>query len=362
MNKQPAMLVGALALLGVFVIENPQCGVSADHRRLALYYLDQGHYEQALVEARRAVREDHADASSYLAMAMAQLGLAQPAEAVAALQQAILADPDNPQYYEALRQVCQEEGRFDLGRQALAQVLAAQPENHLAQANLGWVYAQLDDEAQARQWLEQAAAGDSTTTFAQVQLGRLYLRHRRFAEAAQVLEQALHRVPGDPGLLLVLGECQLQQGHLEEADGRFAAALEHSKDPTATASQIAGLCYQQGLRRRAIDYYEQALRRGPQPPSPALLNNLAWTYGEENLELDRALELSLQALKSEADSPVYLDTYAELYYKKGQGERAIALMRRALEAEPPDGEQREYLNRQMQKFYQSLGRTYSPSL
>ena len=362
MNRQPALLLGALALLGVFVIENPQCGVRADHRRLALYYLDQGQYERAMVEAGRAVRENHADAPSYLVIAMAQLGRSRPVEAVAALQQAILADPDNPQYYEALRQICQEEGRFDLGQQALAQVLAIQPGNHLAQSNLGWAYAQLDDEAQAREWLEQAAAGDSAATFAQVQLGRLYLRHQRFAEAVQVLEQALRRAPNDPALLLVLGECQLQQGQLAEADRRFAAALEHSKDPGATANQIAGLCYQQGLRRRAIDYYEQALRRGPQPPSAALLNNLAWTYGEENLELDRALDLSLQALKSEADNPVYLDTYAELCFKKGQGEQAIALMRRALEAEPAAGEQREYLLRQMQKFHRALGRSYSSSL
>lgn len=358
MNRQ---LLAALALLGVFVIENPQCGVTAEHRRLALYYLDQGHYERALVEARRAVREDAGDAPSYLVMAMAQLGLERPAEAVTALGQAILADPDNPQYYATLRQVCQEEGRFDLGRQVLDQVLETQPENRLAQSSLGWAYAQLDDEGRARQWLEQAAEGD-TSTFAQVQLGRFYLRHQRFAEAAQVLEQALRRVPGDMAALLALGECRLRQGAPEEARHCFAEALEHSGEPGVIAGQIAVLCYEQGLRRLAIEYYEQALSRGPQPPSPALLNNLAWTYGEENLELDRALGLSLQAVKSDADNPVYLDTYAELLYKKGQGARAIALMRRALDNEPAEGEQRQYLERQMQKFHQALGLPYSSSL
>jgi tetratricopeptide (TPR) repeat protein len=340
MNRQ---FLAALALLGVFVIENPQCGVTAEHRRLALYYLEQGHYERALVEARRAVREEAGDAPSYLVMAMAQLGLEHPEAAVAALGQAILADPGNPQYYATLRQVCQEAGRFDLGRQVLSQVLEAQPENHLAQSSLGWAYAQLDDEEQARQWLERAAEGDSTATFAQVQLARFHLRHQRFAEAAQILEQTLIWVPGDMAALLALGECHLRQGAQEKARRRFAEALEHSGEPGAIAGQIAALCYDQGLRRLAIEYYEQALSRGPQPPSPALLNNLAWTYGEEHLELDRALTLSLQAVKSEADNPVYLDTYAELLYQKGQGARAIALMRRALEAQPAQGEERQYL-------------------
>ena len=147
----------------------------------------------------------------------------------------------------------------------------------------------------------------------------------------------------------------------EEARQRFAAALDHSGEPGAIAYQIAGLCYGQGLRGLAIDYYEQALSRGPQPPAAALLNNLAWTYGEENLKLDHALDLSLQAVKSEADNPVYLDTYAELFYKKGQGLRAIALMHRALEAEPAQGTQHQYLEGQMQKFHQALGLPYSPS-
>ena len=351
--------LAALALMGVFVIENPQCGITAEHHRLALYYLDQGHYERALVEARRAVREHAESAPSYLIMAMAELGLERPEAAIAAIGQAILADPGNPQYYATLRQVCQEEKRFDLGRQVLDQVLAAQPDNHLAQSNLGWTYAQLDDEDRARQWLEQAAVGDSTATFAQVQLARFHLRHQRYAEAAQVLAQALRQVPGDPAALLALGDCHLRQGAQEEARSRFAAALEHSDEPAATAGQIASLCYDQGLRRLAIEYYEQALGRGPQPPSPALLNNLAWTYGEENLKLEYALQLSLQAVKSDADNPVYLDTYAELLFKQGQGDRAIALMRRALENEPADSEQHQYLEGQMQKFQQAQAQSSS---
>ncbi|MCC7261810.1 MAG: tetratricopeptide repeat protein [Candidatus Latescibacteria bacterium] len=357
MNRQ---FLAALALLGVFVIENPQCGITAEHHRLALYYLDQGHYDRALVEAQRAVREDAGDAPSYLVMAMAELGLERPEAAVAAIGQAILADPDNPQYYATLRQVCLEEKRFDLGRQVLDRVLAAQPGNRLAQSSLGWAYAQLDDEDQARQWLEQAAVGDSTATFAQVQLARVHMRHQRYAEAIQVLEQALLQVPGDSAALLALGECQLQQGAPDEARRRFAEALEHSGEPGSTANQIASLCYNQGLRRLAIEYYELARSRGPQPPPAALLNNLAWTYGEENLNLDQALEFSLQAVKSDADNPVYLDTYAELLFKKGEEARAVALMRRALENEGAEGEQRQYLEGQLRKFEQALAQS-SPS-
>ena len=77
-------------------------------------------------------------------------------------------------------------------------------------------------------------------------------------------------------------------------------------------------------------------------------------YAEEGMRLNYALGLSMRAVKLEADSPVYLDTYAELLHLLGRRAHAVAIMRRALELEPPDGEQRIYLEGQMAKFQQAL--------
>ncbi len=354
------ILLGAFALLGVFVIENPHCGGTTEHRQLAFYYLEQEQYERALIEARRAARQDRSGASAHFIAAMAQLGLGRDEEAVADISRAILAEPGDERLYAALRQICQERGRFDLAREALSGVLEEQPDNSPAQATLGWAYARLGDDERAGQWLERAAAGDSAAAFARLQLSALYLRGARFAEAIQALEPALARAPRDPELLVAAGECYLRWGRPEEAGERFAAALEHSGERAAIAGRIAMVHYELGRRRQAIEYYELAVRQGA--PLPSLLNNLAWTYGEEGVKLDRALDLSMQAVKSEPDNPVYLDTYAELFYKKGEYARAIALMRRALESEPEGGEQREYLIGQMEKFHKAIGRPYSPSL
>ncbi len=70
-----------------------------------------------------------------------------------------------------------------------------------------------------------------------------------------------------------------------------------------------------------------------------VLNNLAWTYAEEGVELDRAEKLSRDAVKSEADNVVYLDTYAEVLHLQGQHRRAMAIIALAIELEPEDGEQ-----------------------
>ena len=56
----------------------------------------------------------------------------------------------------------------------------------------------------------------------------------------------------------------------------------------------------------------------------------------------------------EAESPVYLDTYAELLHLLGRHAHAVAIMRQALALEPTDGEHRAYLKGQMAKFRRAL--------
>ena len=84
--------------------------------------------------------------------------------------------------------------------------------------------------------------------------------------------------------------------------------------------------------------------------TPLVLNNLAWTYAEESIELDRAESLSLRAVKADVDNVVYLDTYAEVLFRQGRTERAVALMKRAIELEPEGGEHYEYLRGQLVRF------------
>ena len=62
----------------------------------------------------------------------------------------------------------------------------------------------------------------------------------------------------------------------------------------------------------------------------------------------------MRAVKLDAESPVYLDTYAELLHLLGRPAHAVAIMSQALALEPTDGEHRAYLEGQMAKFRRAL--------
>jgi tetratricopeptide (TPR) repeat protein len=180
-----------------------------------------------------------------------------------------------------------------------------------------------------------------------------YLRRARTEDAVKVVEAILGSDPSDRFALLTLGEYHLGRNNTEEAERLFDRLLVATKAPSALAARIAGLWYDAGHRRHAIRYYELALQE--ESPPATLLNNLAWTYAEEELSLERARELSLRAVKEEADNVVFLDTYAEVLYRQGRTKQAAALLRRAVELEPEDGEHRNYLLQQLKKFSAASG-------
>lgn len=353
-RSTPRLRAGAAA--AVFVVQG-HCGMpDVPHDGLAQWFQERGLHERALVEARRASREAPGDPRPHVIAARAHAGRGAPGPAVEALERALRLDPDDPRLYRELRILAAGSGEEALALEALRRLEAGRPGHWMLRLNLGWASAATGRREEALRELESAVAGADSTAppaeraLAHYELSRLYLDEDRSGDAARVLEKGLRLDPDEPLLLLGAGESRLRAGDPERADRHFARALERAGEGDAerTAASIAGIYYDAGRRDEAIRYYEKAARRGR--PSPLVLNNLAWAYAEEGLRLDRAHELSLRAVKSDAGNVVYLDTYAEILFRRGRLGQAIAMMRRCLQLEPEDGEHYEYLRGQMARF------------
>ena len=338
------------ALLGAFVISNPQCGTyRAGHAQLAHAYLSDGLYGQALAETRRAIRQDGPDDRLLLIAALARLGLDEVDAALELIGQAIALAPNNDDLYSALRDICQREERFAQTEELLAQLQADHGQSASLWATEGWLLARQGRLAAAVEALRRAIQLDEHHLFAHIELSRLLIAEGRLAEAEIALSAAVRIQPDDPQLALALGDCQLQRGRAERAARTFDQAL---KGGVISAVDIARIYYERQQPDHAIEYYERALAGAPD--DPLILNNLAWTYAEEGQRLSYALNLSMRAVKLDAESPVYLDTYAELLHLLGRHAHAVAIMRQALALEPTDGEYRAYLEGQMAKFHRAL--------
>jgi len=287
-----------LGLVGTFVIDTPHCS-DVDHGWRAIHYLQETQYERALTAVERALRQHSDDPQLHLIAGLAHLGRENIEAGVEALSRALTLDPDNGELYDVVRDACMRRERFDLARDAFAALRRHHPDHSRILAHLGWAHLHLEEVEEATQLLEAAIAADSVANFAHVQLSRLYLEQQRFDEAVAVVQKALELAPDNQRLLVILGESQLQQGGLEAAELSFLSALEKSPDPAFTAVHIARTYYKYDMRLMTIRYYEEALSRGDS--TALVLNNLAWTYAEEGIELDRATRLSYLAVKHESD-------------------------------------------------------------
>ena len=338
------------ALLGAFVISNPQCGAyRAGHAQLAHAYLSDGLYGQALAETRRAIRQDGPDDRLLLIAALARLGLDEVDAALELIGQALALAPDNDDLYRALRDICQREERFAQTEELLARLRADHGQSASLWATEGWLHARQGRPDAAVEALRQAIQLDEHHLFAHIELSRLLIAEGRLAEAEVALSAAVRIQPDNPQLVFTLGDCQLRQGLAERAARTFDRALTAE---VVSAVDIARIYYEHKRPDRAIEYYESAL--AGTPDDPLILNNLAWAYAEEGQRLSYALNLSMRAVKLDAESSVYLDTYAELLHLLGRHAHAVAIMRQALALEPTDGEHRAYLEGQMAKFRRAL--------
>ncbi|HAL65276.1 MAG TPA: hypothetical protein DCP10_06895, partial [Bacteroidales bacterium] len=76
-------------------------------------------------------------------------------------------------------------------------------------------------------------------------------------------------------------------------------------------------------------YYEIALKADS--TDATLLNNYSYSLAERKKDLDKALQMSKQALEFSPNEPSYLDTYGWILYQMGKYEEAIVYLKKAVE-------------------------------
>ena len=72
-------------------------------------------------------------------------------------------------------------------------------------------------------------------------------------------------------------------------------------------------------------------------------NELAFEYAEQNVNLDKALNLAEQALNYPPDNSVFLDTKAWVLFKMGNEEEATVQIQRVLSLNPKSAQANEHL-------------------
>ena len=93
-------------------------------------------------------------------------------------------------------------------------------------------------------------------------------------------------------------------------------------------------------------YRQMKKELAERPTDPQRMNQLAWLLARSNRKLDEALKLAGEAVRRSPASAGYIDTLAEVQFRRGAFAEAASLERRALGIDPSD----EFMAEQLAKF------------
>ncbi|HEX8397090.1 MAG TPA: tetratricopeptide repeat protein [Pyrinomonadaceae bacterium] len=119
---------------------------------------------------------------------------------------------------------------------------------------------------------------------------------------------------------------------VDRAIENYRQILQRSPASDETFTLIGMLEEGRGNTDEAVKNYREALRANPNAPVAA--NNLAWIIADTGRgNLDEAVTLAQTLVEKHPNEPVYADTLGWVFHKKGQKDRAIAQLRRAVSLE-----------------------------
>ena len=326
-NQQPALAEDELHT--ALQIAPDDAGVRSD---LAQLYEQTHRAEQAVALLEEAVQRRPADAAVRETLIRAYLAKGDIPAARTAAEDLKTLQPKSADGYYLAAQVAEAQKRFDEAEQQLKRALELQPDALAPLIALTRVELERGRAGEALARLESAAGRHPGNAEVLEALGETYLAVRDFAHAAATLSRAVQAAPTwwyPYHNLAVARQAQHDDAGAIEA---LQAGIRVAPAEPQIAMQLAVLYEGKGRVDDAIATCDALYRRNPQPKVAASLAELLATYRTDQASLDRARDLSA-AFASSSD-PALLDTDGWVLFKRGEVQKALPVLERAVTGAP----------------------------
>ncbi len=255
---------------------------------------------------------------------------------VAFLQGIVAERPDQPDLQTYLGQALLEADRPFEAVMALDRALEADPDDEDARLLMSLAQRALGTAGEAEKRLRAAAERPDPSPQVLMGLAALLAEQGRIAEAEALLADKM--TADSPAQLWVARiDLLMEAGRLADAAAVAEQGAAAQPDDATVLALRAQVAEGRGQPAEAIAAWRRALRA--EPDNPRLLNNLAWSLRELPDFRDEAIGYAERSVELQPDVPAAWDTLAELLYRAGRVDAALAANRQSIER-ADDGEQR----------------------
>lgn len=322
-----------------------------------------GRPEEILGFITKAVEANPVELGPRLAQIEFHLRNKDPKSALTAAQNALAAIPDKPELLDALGRTQQISGDSNQALSTFGKLASLQPSSPIAQMRMAEINLANKNKDEAAKNLRKALEIKPDLLEAQRGLillaldakkpqdalvlardiqkqrpkeatgfvleGDINASNKQWPNAITAYRNGLKQAP-TPELAIKAHTALLVSGNAVEAEKSATIwTKEHPKD-IAFRIHLGDIATGRKDYATAAQHYRNALEI--QPNNALVLNNLAWVSGE--MKSPKAMEYAEKANQLAPNQPPFMDTMAMLFANKGDFNKAIELLRKALEISP----------------------------
>lgn len=247
-------------------------------------------------------------------------------------------------YIEAqmvLGYVYEIEGKYQEAIKQYNKVLAIDTLNKDAHLRLGQLYYHAGQADKAIEENRVLIRLDMDSPEAYLRIFSIHMAERKYGEAEAILLEAIRNGVSSGVIYVSLGYLAGVTGENRKAMDYYGVAADKEPDNPMYKFYLGAAMDRSGKRDEAIKVLESIVAADPQG-IPEAFNYLGYIYVEKNENLDRAIELIRKALEEDPENGAYMDSLAWAYFKKGMIKEALAEIEKALETMPDDPTIREH--------------------
>ncbi|OWY29804.1 XrtA/PEP-CTERM system TPR-repeat protein PrsT [Herbaspirillum robiniae] len=310
------------------VNENPDSILA--NTQLISRYLQIGEKQKALTKARNLQSVNPTDAGALEILAQAQFANDDKQGALSSYQRLVVLVPDSAPAQLRLASLYMATNNLNAAADAARKALELQPDFADAEVFRATLYTQSGDNQKALTVARQMQKQPSQALIGYELEGNIQAFQKQPDLAAKAFEKAYEGDRQNVRLLMKLHGSLMLSGKNREAEALAAQWFKAHPNDVALHLYLGESYLAQKQNKAAIEHYQQALRQ--QPNNAGALNNLAWAYQQEHDP--RALETAEKAYAAAGDSAPVIDTLGWMLVEKGNVERGLPLLQKAVAAAP----------------------------
>jgi len=219
---------------------------------------------------------------------------------------------------------------------------------------------QENDLTKAHEYLKTITSDEEQFEDAVYLQSRIFRKEGKIDSAIKVLKRHISEAPSrSPLFYALLSVLYQDKGENENAIALMKSAITLYPDNPQLFFEYGLLLEKTGKTRQAMTTMQEVLKL--QSNHPEALNFIGYTWADNNIHLERALQYIQQAIALKPDNGYIMDSLGWVYYRLGKLDKAAMHLERSIELEPGDPHIYDHLGdvyRAQEKYSDALD-TYS---